>query len=155
MSIPVSTVPAALAGLQSLVATQVATDSKASQIVLCLGEPGMDLPSDIIQIGTNVRRSVRPQVFMGSFQAQALEEDYDIEVLVSSWSGDADPAAIVNRAYQLVAYVETAVRTDPTLAGVVLEAYPSSTNGGNAEWSGDPVGRLCEITVTVHVTTLN
>ncbi len=155
MSIPVSTVPAALSGLQTLIAAQVATDPNAGQIVLCLGEPGMDLPNDVIQIGIYVRRSVRPQTFMGSFQAQALEEDYDIDCVVSSWSGDADPVAIVNRAYQLVAYIETAVRTDPTLGNAVLEAYPSGTTGGNPEWSGDPVVRLVEITVSIHVTTLN
>jgi hypothetical protein len=154
MTIPVSTIPAALAGLQALVAAQVATDASAAQVVVCVGEPGMDLPNDIIQLGTDVRRTVKPETFIGSFAAQALDEQYDIECKVSSWSGDPDPVAVINRAYQLAGYIETAVRTDPTLGGVVLEAYPSGTGGGNAEWSGDPVGRLAELTVTIHIENL-
>ena len=154
MTIPVSTVPAALAALTTQVKTQVATDKLANQIVVCVGEPGMDLPNDIVEIGSDVRRVVKPETFIGSFAAQALDEQYDIECKVSSWSGDPDPVAVINRAYVLAGYIETAVRTDPTLGGTVLVSFPSGTSGGNAEWSGDPVGRLAELTVTIHVENL-
>lgn len=156
MTVPVSTAAAALAQLLSQVQTQVATDALAKQVLVVIGEPGMDLPSDIIQLGTNIRRQVAPEAFMGGYQmAGPLKETYEIECTVSSWSGDPDPVAIVDRAYALAGYIEVAVRTDPTLGATVLISYPSGTTGGNATWTTDPVGRLAELTVYVHVETLN
>ena len=153
MTIPVSTVPAAIAGLTTLVNTQTATDSLP--ILVVQGEPGMDMPNDIIQIATSVRRTVVPEAMLGSYQLGSLEERYTITCNVSSWSGDPDPVAITARAYVLAGYIETAVRTDPTLGTVVLEAHPSGTDGGNATWTEDPVGRMCELTVSVDVVTIN
>ena len=150
-----STVPAALASLTTLVQAQTATDAIASQILVCQGEVGMDAPNDIIQIGTSIRRNLRPNTLLGSYASGSLEETYDIEVLVSTWSGDPDPIAITNRAFLLAEDVESAVRTDPSLGTSVLEAHPAGTTGGNAEWTSEPVGRLCELTVTISVMTLN
>ena len=154
MTIPVSTVPAAVAALTTQVATQVATDSQAGAILVCQGEVGADAPNDIIQIATNVRRSVKPEAFIGSYQSGSLQEDYTISCLVSSWSGDPDPVAITQRAYVLAAYIETAVRTDPSLGSSVLEAHPAGTDGGNAVWTDSPVGRLFELTVDIVVLTI-
>ena len=151
--IPVSTVPAAVASLTTLINTQVATDSLP--ILVCQGDVPMDVPNDIIQIATNVRRSVKPEAFIGSYQLGSLQEDYTVSCLCSSWSGDPDPVAITARAYQLAGYIETAVRTDPTLGTNVIEAHPAGTDGGNATWTDSPVGRLCELTVDVFVTTIN
>ena len=74
---------------------------------------------------------------------------------MSSWSGSADPVAITNRAYTLLGYLEVAVRTDPSLGSTILEAHPSGSDGGEPVWTDEPQGRLCEITETVFVTTLN
>ena len=153
MTIPVSTVPAAIAALTSQVNTQVATD--ASPIAVYYGEPPTDLPNDVIQIGTTVRRTMRPREFIGSYQGQAFLESYDISCLVSSWSGDADPVAITTRAYTLLGYLETAVRTDPSLGSTIIDAYPAGSDGGEPTWTDDPQGRLCEITATIHVETLD
>ena len=107
MTVPVSTAAAALASLLTQVQAQVATDATASQVLVCIGEPGMDLPSDIIQLGTNIRRQVVPEAFMGGYQmAGPLKETYEIECTVSSWSGDPDPVAIVDRAYALAERME-------------------------------------------------
>ena len=153
MTIPVSTVPAALAALTAQVTTQTATDTLP--ILVVQGEPGMDMPNDIIQIATDVRRTVRPEAFLGGYQQGALEESYTISCLVSTWSGDSDPVAITSRAYVLAGYVESAVRTDPSLGTTILESHPSGTSGGQATWTEDPVGRLCELTVTIDVITIN
>lgn len=151
-----SSIPAACAALQTLVAAQVAADSLASQILVCVGEPPMDQPNDIIQLVTNVRRVVRPEAMMGSYNVSGpLEETYEIQCLVSSWSGSSDPVAILNRAYVLASYVESAVRVDPSLGGTVLEAHPSGTDGGQSTWTTEPVGRLCELTVTIEARNLN
>ena len=153
---PTSTVPTAIAGLFALVSTQVAADSAAGSIVVTYGEPGMDLPPDIIQIATNVRRTVVPEALMGGYaMVGPLQETYTIDNLVSSWSGSADPVAVMNRAYVLANYIEAAVRTDPTLGTSVLEAHPGGSDGGNAQWTESPVGRLCELTVDIVVTTIN
>ena len=152
MTIPVSTVPAAIAALTALITTQTASDPT---ILVCLGEVGMDVPNDIIQVATDVRRTVIPEAFLGGYQAGSLQESYVITCLVSSWSGDPDPVAITNRAYTLAGFVETAVRADPSLGSTIIEAHPSGTTGGNATWSESPVGRLCELSVTIDVITIN
>lgn len=155
MSIPVSTFPTAIAAIISQTQTQVNTDSLASQIVVTWGEPGMDLPNDIIMIGVDHTRKVNPEVLIGSYQTGSLKEAYTIDCLASSWSGDADPVALGNRAWVLAGYIETAVRTDPSLGTSVLEAHPSGTKGQGPTWTIDPIGRLCQVTVTIEVFTLN
>ena len=136
----VSTVPLAVAGLQTLVKTQVATDAKASRILVCLGEPGMDEPNDIIQLATNVRRTVKPETFMGSYTVTGpLRETFDIECIVSSWTGGPDALTCLNRAYVLLSY---------------LEAHPSNTAGGQPEWTDSPTGRLVTINASISVQTL-
>ena len=153
MTTTVSTVPAAIAARTSLLTAQVATDSLP--ILVCQGEPPMDMPSDIIQIATDVMRTVVPQVFLGGYAQGSLEERYTITCLVSTWSGDPDPVAVTQRAYTLASYVESAVRTDPSLGTTIIEAHPAGTTGGNASWTESPVGRLCELSVSINVLTLN
>ena len=158
MTVPVSTVPLAIAGLFTLVEAQVATDANASQIVVTYDakEVGPDMPNDIIQIATNVVRRVVPEAFMGGYQmAGPLKETYTIECLASSWSGSADPVAVMNRAYVLAGYIESAVRTDPSLGTEVLESHPAGTDGGGAFWTPQPVGRESDLIVNIAVMTLN
>jgi hypothetical protein len=150
-----STVPAALAGLMALVKAQVATDPLASKILVYYGEPGMDEPDDIILIGKNVHRTVDPRVLLGGYGQGALQETYEIVCEASTWSGSEDPLAAITRAYELAAYIESAVRTDPTLGTSVLEAHPAGSSDGDPEWTADPVGRLCTLSVLIAVTTLN
>ena len=151
-----SSVPRACAALLAAITTQVAADPLASQVLVCIGEPPMDSPNDIIQVVTNVRRVVRPEAMMGSYNVSGpLEENYEIQCLVSSWSGSSDPVSILNRAYVLASYVESAVRVDPSLGSTVLEAHPSGTDGGEPKWTSEPIGRLCELTVTIEARNLN
>lgn len=154
-TIPVSTVPAAIAALTSQIQTQVNTDPAATTILVIAGQEGADAPNDLIIVATNVRRSVAERTFIGDLSLDSLEETYTIEVLCSSWSGDPDPVPNMNRAWVLAGYVETAVRTDPTLGSEVLIARPSGSTGGQSQVSETPVGRLTEITVGVYVDTLN
>ena len=153
MTIPVSTIPQAIAALTTQVTTQTATD--ALPILVYYGDYTTDAPNDIIQIGTRVSRQVAPVAFMGGYQAQSLKESYDIECLVSSWTGSNDPLSVLQRAYVLLGYLEVAVRTDPSLGSTILEAHPARSDGGEPTWTDEPQGRLCEITATISVTTLN
>ncbi len=159
--IPISTVPYAIQNLMAQVQVQVSQDPYSSEVLVYYGEPGMDTPNDMVEVGTTVHRTVAPEAFAGSYQVSGtLKETYTIDCLVSSWSGDPDPMSRLSRAYTLLAYVEAAVRTDPTLGDTVLDAHPSGTSGGQVTWTGGdsedegPIGRLCELTVTIAVTTL-
>lgn len=158
MAIPNPTVPTAITNLISQVNTQVAADTgnplDQSKVLVVQGEEGKEHPHDIINVGVDVKRTVTWRTLIGSAQAQAWEEDYEIECRVSSWGG-IDPGPVVNRAWVLQGYLETAVRTDPSLGGVVQEASIATSGGGNAAWSGSPISRVCEITSAVRCVVLN
>jgi hypothetical protein len=155
MTVPVSTVPAVLAVLKVDIIDQVQPGPSGDAVLVCFGEPAQYSPNDIIQINVNVRRTVKPQVFMGSYDTFSLQEDYQIEVLCSSWSGSTDVLAPMNRAYELNSYVETAVRSDPTFGGLVDDAHPAGTSGGAPTPTENPIGWMSELTSTIAVTVLN
>jgi hypothetical protein len=152
---PVSTVPTVLANLLPMIEGQVQPGPSGGAVLVCYGDTGMYAPGDIIQINTNVRRTVKPEVFIGSYAMDSLRETYDIEVLASSWSGSPNQLDCMNRAYELVGYVEVAVRTNPTCGASVVDAHPSGTSGGAPTLTQDPTGWMSEITVTISVVTLN
>lgn len=158
MTIPVSTVPAAIAALTSQIQTQVNTDASASAILVATGEEGTDSPDDLIIVATNVNRGVTHENFMGGLQLGALEEKYTVDVLCTSWTGDPDAIVNMDRAWTLVSYVETAVRTDPTLGGTVPISRPAGSKGGQSFWSkgtNGVIGRQTDIIVSIFVDTLN
>jgi hypothetical protein len=153
MAIPVSIVPKAIAAIMAAVKIQVATDPNATTIALVQGDPGPDLPVDIIAIGTRAYRRMAPNNLVGSGSTYWLNEDPVITSLVSCYTGADDPVGIQTRAYQLVGYIETAIRTDPSLGGLVDQAYPSQTDDTGARWVDG--GRLVEITVDITISKLN
>ena len=154
MTIPVSTVPAALTYLYAAIAAQVATDPNPGNIYLCMGDPGVQDPPDIIQVVAGVSRAPANFALVGSGGSMAMEEKYSIQVKVSSAArGDteADIApAIMLRAWQLVSYVETAVRLDPSFGELLIEGWPKQSTGGSPTWSPDGQSwMLCEISVRI------
>lgn len=152
MAAPVSTVPAAIAYLMTAIQTQLSTDSLP--ILLSLGEPVQAyLPNDVVTIG-EVRRVVDPQTFVGSGGNFWLHETYDVDIVCASWTGSAQTLVVMERAWQLNAYVETAIRNDPSLGALVNIAYPSGGTSLGPEWTGDPVGPRVEITNPIHIESL-
>src|ERR1035438_7723069 len=150
MTIPASTVPAAIEAIKAATAAQMTDPS----ILLTVGDPGMDLPDNVIAIG-EVRRTVEPATFIGNGGLFWLEEKYDIDVVCSAWSGSDNRTTITDMAWTLVNYVETAVRTDPSLGGIVNVAYPVGTHTLSATWTEDPDGMTIEIEMAIHVEALN
>ena len=154
ISVPVSTVPAAIAYLASAIQTQLATDS--SPITVVIGEQATDIiDQDAVQIG-EVRRLPDPMAMVGSGGQFFLEEKYDIEILVSSFTGSTDDdgtiansLALTARAWQLAAYVETASRLDPSMGELVQRSYPSASASVGPENRSN--GRVCEVALSVHV----
>lgn len=159
VNIPVSTVPAAQAYLLTNIQALVYGDARAADTLVCLGEPSKSAPGGIIEIASDVRRVPVPTTFRGNGGQFWLNESYDISVDISAAAEtidtDVDTLALSERAWQLLAYVETVVRSDPSLGDLVNEAWPSQTTGGRVEWSENNVGRVCELTLLVHCEVLN
>ena len=129
-------------------------------MLIRIGQPGITLPNDCIVI-TGVRsRTVNWENFIGSAGQWSLMEKYDVGIECSTWlaSGDSDNTSVVstqslNRAWQLVAYVETAVRTDPSLGGLDLIAYPRTAVQEGPSWTSGTsgAGLLTLVTLTIHI----
>jgi hypothetical protein len=155
MSIPVSTVPAVQSALLTAINAAALSDSAPSDFLVCIGEPSTNAPPAIIEIAKDVRRTVDPPQFVGSGGQGWLEEHYDIDVVVSvaqaDTNVDVDALALSERAWQLVGYVETAIRTDPSFGDIVQLAYPREVTGGEVTWAANDVGAVCELTIAVHV----
>lgn len=154
MTIPVSTVPAAQTYLLKAIQAQITP----STTMVCVGTPPADLPTFIIQIGTGISRTVKRMATVGDGGQWFLEESYTIGIQISvametvATTVTTGPTAVSQKAWELVAYVETAIRTTPSLGGLVLEARPGRSTGGKVEWgAGATPGRVCTITVPMHV----
>lgn len=152
MTIPVSTVPAARAYLISVITEQVTTAG--------LSEPGCEVydsapdhetENDVIAV-CGVRRTVQPMALVGSGAQFWRQESYSIEVLIDCFQGGADGAmeAVNQRAYELLALVETAVRQDPSLGGIAIQAAPSSSDS-TPSWDDTHMGARCVITAEIQV----
>lgn len=153
-TIPVSSVPAAVAYLvaaiqaQLTASTTTATLRQATRVYA--GDPtSPDLPNDFVCVG-RVTRPLKKGSMVGSGGARWLTEEYDIAVTISSWRGDQTENVVTQRAWQLVAFVETAVRKDPSLGGAVLEAYPSRSTSPGPVFTAQPVGPQVTVTETIH-----
>ena len=162
MSIPVSTVPAVMSYLLTQVSAACAADpavlAGTDEILVKTGEPAKNLPPNVIQFGA-VSRRVKWESFVGGGGNDALYETYDInlDIYTALAYGDvSDDSAValqvIQRAWQLLGYVETAVRADPSLGGLVDIAYPLSSNSPNPEWTdAAAVGLRVSINAPIHV----
>lgn len=152
--IPVSTVPKAITAILTAVKARLSAAGE-TDVLVCVGTPMANDPTDIIQIASDVRRRVNPNAFVGSGGAGALEENYTIDVTVSCARQVATPQtdsiALSNRVWELVAYVENAVRTDPSLGDVVVVAWPGQSTGGKPQTgTGTTPGRVVTVVVPIH-----
>jgi hypothetical protein len=157
-TIPVSTVPVVKAYLLTEIQAAIADDPKFNDMVVQLGSPGQYVPNDTFYIG-EVIRTVDHMDITGDMGQDSLQESYDILVTVASWSayGDSDDSSTVAlavdaRAWQLNAYMETAVRSDPTfgLTQVIL-SYPRESHSDGPEWTAPSVGLRVGIQTPIHV----
>lgn len=159
-TIPSPSVAPALDYLLIAIQAQAGADAFYNNMVIKLGEAGVDWPNEgVILIGA-VRRTLVPRTVIGSGAQFWLGEVFDITVTASTWiaSGDADDNSVVStqvsdRAWLLQSYVETAVRSDPSLGGLDLQAYPASTTSPGPTWSNG--GFQCAIESVIHVENLN
>ena len=93
LPIPVSTVPAVFAYLQATLRTYINDDPNPQDIYLCVGDPGMQDPPDIINL-SGVTRTLPHLAMVGDGGFNALEEVYDVDVIVSASMRGVDAEAI-------------------------------------------------------------
>lgn len=152
MPIPVSTVPAARSYLLSAITTQVTAAGLTEPIVEVYDAgPDHDTANDLI-IVAGVRRQVKPLALVGNGGPLWRTEDYRIEVIIECcvMGPSATMTAVHNRAYQLLAMVETAVRTDPSLGGLAIQAAPVESESAPS-WDDQSMGAHCNITMYIDV----
>jgi hypothetical protein len=154
ISIPVSTVPQALLYLFNAVTEQIATDLYKNNVDIWLGDPGKSNRPDQIQINASVERTPIPFAVVGTGGPMSTYEKYGIVWKVSCF-GRGDSAAdispvVMQRAYQLVAYIEAAVRLDMSFGDLLVVARPGQTQGGSPKWNNDRSGMLCDLTGRVQ-----
>lgn len=132
MTIPTSSIAAALTAVYTAIAAQpnVITVTGASvatttPILLCYIAPaGKYLPDDIIAIGEQIDVVDEVHALVGSGGPHAMQEQFSISGKCSSWRGGEQPLAALTAAKTLADLVTLSIRTDPSLGGAVLWAWP-------------------------------
>lgn len=145
MTIPVSTAPAAKVFLVAAITAQIADPD----VSVLYDSPGPFVEKDVIAVG-RVMRDMRISHMVGSGGTGWIDEDYSIEIQVAVFRGGDDAAAVDARAWQLIAAVETTIRNDPSLGGLVIVAHParSATDG---TWENSHKGRLVDASIEVRI----
>ena len=157
-SYPLSTVPYTIQYLTTAFQTQLSTDPNPENITLFVGnDPGLLDTPDLVGI-VNVSRNLEHFAMVGSGQNLAMYEKYSVYVKISSAMRAASQleasSYLTTRVWQLLGYLEYAVRLDPSLdfsgppdnGGVMLTAWPGQTQGGLIVVAPDMNGWLCEMT---------
>lgn len=144
MTIPASTIPAAVLYLFNGVTTQI----NDTAVLVAYGGPGPFQPDDIVAIGMAVDRSVAPYQMVGSGQAGWLDETYSIDVVVSVYRGGDDPRTAFERACTLADKVVFVVRSDPSLGGAVVVAHPEQSRY-ESSFEEEHKGRLVTVTIPI------
>lgn len=151
MTIPTSTVPAVKAYLFAQLeaaCTKDPSDNGTHALLVSYDEPGPYEPDDIVSVGAVTERRLTPLAFVGSGGANALREDYALEITIDVFRGGDQAQTCYERAWALLGQVETAVRADPTLGGLVEQAWPRLARDEPA-WDEEHKGRRVRLTVSV------
>lgn len=144
----VSTAPAAKAAIFAAVRAQISDSS----VLVCYTAPASnDRPNDILAVGDVFNRVTTPTVMMGSGGTGWITEVYMVCVAVSSFRGGNDFQSTEWAAWNLIADIESAVRSDPSLGGVVIDAYPADSSVSTA-WEDNAKGVLAEGSVNIRCT---
>ena len=141
MPIPNSSVPTAKAALLTAIRAN-ATISADTTIDVVYDEPavGDNMKDDIISVG-NTQNSIDIRQMVGSGGQGWLMETFTLDVVISVTRGGDQAQTVFERCYTLINAVNVAVRTDPTLAGAVLEAHPAQWETESV-WTDNGLGRV-------------
>jgi len=150
--IPVSTVPAVKAYLFAQLKAKLTPDpiQTASSLTVFYDEPGPNQPDDIVVVGACKSRQVTPFQMVGSGGRGWLYEKYMLEVTVACFRGGDNAQLIYERAYALTGQIETAVRSDPSLGGLVTQAHPAGSHD-DPQWETQHKGRTVAVVIDIDV----
>lgn len=152
MAIPVSTVPA----VKNYLVTNLTAGPNSLAAVTGYGlgvfydRPNRYLPEDIVVVG-DVHRQVSVLAMVGGGGQDWLEEVYQVDITTSIFRAGDYAQTCYERAWTLTSGVESLIRSDPSLGGLVVEARPGVSTDAT-EWVPESKGRLCEVVLQVHVT---
>lgn len=152
-TIPVSTAPAVRTYLFNAVTTAVAARAYADPgVQVSLGElSDPEDYSDIIVIGKTVIRTPNVHRMVGSGGPHWLREDYTVSIHITCADMHSpDFVAVDARGYELLALVETVVRADPGLGGLVIVAKPGPSHA-ESEYDSNHSGAICLIESAINI----
>jgi hypothetical protein len=150
-SVPVSTVPRVVAFLTAgLTANVTQYDTNTALGVAYIEQISGYDPFDQVTIGDAHSRTTKRTQMVGSGGAGWLFEDFTLDIEIVSWQGGQNLQLVVERAWRLLGQVEAFIRSDPSLGGLVIVAYPSSSKS-TAGYMDDSKGVSCVIDLTVDV----
>lgn len=150
MTAPASSVVAVRAWLYSTITDAVASLT-APTVEVYLSQEDHESAQDIVVI-QGAHRRVEVKRLVGGGGQFWVDETYTIDVEIACYVGGADAfPAVDQRAYQVLALIETAVRADPSAGGNVVQINPEGSVSLH-EWDEDALGGHCNITLTLTAT---
>ena len=141
-----SSIPAAIDGLLGLL--RASAGLRGVEIID--GEPTTNTPKEFIAVaftedGGEVVSGQQASVTMGNLRRS---ETFDISCFVSTWTGSTSAKTVRDRAFDLYAAVENAVRTGGTLGGSVI--FADIAQESFSQYQTDQ-GAVADISFTVAV----
>lgn len=139
-----STIPRVKAAVFAM-ATTAMTDP---EVLVCWGDPDY-LADDIVAV-----QGATANATLGPMGANARDERWTLFLTVSCFRGGTDQQLVTERAYDLFALLEAAVRADPTASGTawqVIVAGHELNEALSVDESGAVLGRVAEIVARLEV----
>lgn len=132
--------------LDGLVAALKASPDLTDDVQIIDGQPVKDVAPDVIIVAYSPDEpGVTADVTSGLADRA---ERYNVVFLASSWRGDTDPVQVRDRAFELVAAIDTVLRKDKTLGGAAAGTHVTAREFDQAQVNE---GASATVKGTIHV----
>lgn len=147
-----SVIPAVRNHLQTLF-QQAVNDITSPGVTVYLSDMNRVDENDYIVVG-GAQRTLQPFEFVGGYGAGAFMEVITVtfEIHTTVYGATPFPAAD-DRAYLILDRCEQAIRNDPSLGGLVLQAHPSSSSSEHA--IDESAAGVCDMLATIEISNPN
>lgn len=112
--------------------------------------PGTNQPPEMVVVSSVENRTTEPYQMIGSGASGWIYERYELSVIIAVFRGGDDAQDVYERAYAILGQVESIVRSDPSLGGLVVQAYPLHSRD-EATWEQKRMGRIVTIEHTIRI----
>lgn len=149
-SIPKTTAIKAKGWIFDALVAQFATDQ---EMTVFWDQPDASIPTqNIVVVHRIINRTTQHYRMTGTGGAGSFLESYEIELAVDCYEGGDSGVTrdLETLAWDYACTVEAVVRSDPSLGGLVIQAFPATSND-DPEWDQEHKGRLVHIALTVAV----